>query len=509
MRISAFINLQSKIKGLFPEAKSEHILAFQKTQEKLKLLLVRFDKGKIFLQSYREYELNGENTEKTAEFLGEFISDNKVEASKTVCFLPLSSLYVRKLTFPYRKVSQIKKSISFAVEPHIPISIENAKVFFRPIYPVEDKSESIFLLKKIAGLRRNNGLEVISFVIHEDILNEQLELVSSAKLRCDEIYLTPLAILNFFISNISINENILWVNAEKESACIYHVLSNGELADLREVPIDRENIDREQEQIKREISTMLLSQSSKSLEGEIEKIYISGVHVEIVNWLAGEFGLPVELVDFNEMLSLEKSAEFSISGGVSTISGLVPAVCGRVGPFAINFHPPVLQEKERKGIIAACSIAIFALFVLTFRIQFEKIIYERRYNVLNSQIKEIFMQTFPEAEDVRTPILQMKSRIKSLKGGAASSDSLSKGSISPLEILRELSQMIDKSQDIQVDSFGLKENSATIYGSALSYQDIDKVKEALEASSLFKSVDIESAQTTDKGVDFRLKISTE
>ena len=76
-----------------------------------------------------------------------------------------------------------------------------------------------------------------------------------------------------------------------------------------------------------------------------------------------------------------------------------------------------------------------------------------------------------------------------------------------MEALREISQRIDKNLQIELDSFKLKEENVIISGSALSYQDIDKIKEALGNSPLFSSVDIESAQTTDKGVDFRLKIN--
>ena len=44
------------------------------------------------------------------------------------------------------------------------------------------------------------ALEVMAFIIPEDILNEQLELINSAELVCNEIYLAPLSLFNFFIS---------------------------------------------------------------------------------------------------------------------------------------------------------------------------------------------------------------------------------------------------------------------------------------------------------------------
>ena len=116
------------------------ILAFQKDKNRLKLLLIHAGGKKVSLKDYKEYEIGAEDKEKTVEFIKQFVSDNKAVSSQTICFLPLSSVYIRKITFPYRRISKIKKSIRFAVEPHIPIPVENTEVFFYPIHAKNNNS---------------------------------------------------------------------------------------------------------------------------------------------------------------------------------------------------------------------------------------------------------------------------------------------------------------------------------------------------------------------------------
>ena len=477
----------------------QKVLVFQKDKNKLKLLLLHTGKKKAFLQDYKEYEI--ETNEKTIEFIKQFVSDNKAASFKTVCFLPLSSVYIRKLTFPYKRISQVKKSIRFAIEPHIPIPVENTKVFFHPIHA------------------KNNNLEVISFIIPEDVLKEQLELINSAQLVCNEIYLAPLSLFNLFSSYIKVKENILWLDVEEDSTYVFCILKNGKLADLRQIPVGRKDLTEERAQFKREISTVLLSQGFGSFEDKITEIYISGLTIpasvgkqasspEIRDWLTESFNIPVKSIEFNNLLSVEQPERPEADGRDSNfIPEILYASYGRNGPLTINFSPPVLQEKEKKGIRISCFLVIFALLALSFRLQFERSIYERRFNRLSSRIEKIFLETFPDAKDTRTPLLQMKSRVKSLKDSVFASGSLSSGIVSPLEALKEISQGIDKNLQVVLDSFRLKDESISISGNASSYQDIDKIKGTLENSPLFSKVDIESAQTTDKGVTFRLKIS--
>jgi type II secretory pathway component PulL len=477
---SVFRHIQNKFYNLLPKAKAEDIIIFQKDKKKLKLLLLHAEKKRVFLKDYKEYEIETEGKEKTVEIIKKFVSYHKAGAFKTICFLPLSSVYVRKITFPYRRITKIKKSIKFAVEPHIPVPVENTKVFFYPIHT------------------KDNNLEVMSFIIPENTLNEQLELIDSADLRCNEVYLTPLSLFNFFLSHIQIKGNMLLIDIEEDSTYIFHILEDGKLADLRELPLSRKNLIKEKEQLKREIGTVLLSQGSESFKGKIGEIYIAGFP-KIRDWLAESFNIPIESIEFNNLLSVEKNNS-------NLISELLYASYGRSGPLAINFSPPILQEKERRGLLIGCSLLVFALLILTFRLQFERSLYERKFNSLNSQIEKIFLETFPEAKDTRTPLLQMKSRIQNLEDNISTSDSTSSNIVSPLETLREISQIINENLQIQLNLFRLKEEDVIISGNALSYQDIDRIKETLEASPLFSSVDIESAQTTDKGVDFRLKI---
>jgi hypothetical protein len=490
------------------------IFAFEKDRNKLKLLLFHVKGGGVFIEDYQQKEIGAADNPArqgleggASDIIKQFLSSNKATGFKTVCFLPLSSIYLRKLAFPYKRISKIKNSIRFAIEPHIPVPIETTKIFFQPIYAKRSNQASF----SAAG-----GIEVLSFVVPEILLNEQLELINSSGLVCNEIYLEPLSIFNFLMSRVKVKENVLWLYIGNDTTYIFSALKDGQLADLRQIPVGREELAEGKDELKREISTVLLSQASQLSENKISEIYVSG-KPEICDWLAENFNVSVKTIEFEELLSVNRIADSSKQSGKEQGSketlaskplalGLIPEILyasSATSTAVLNFYPPVLQEKEKRGIRISFSLAIFALIALSFRFQFERNIYEQKFNVLNSRMEEIFVETFPDAADKRTPLLQMRAAVKNLKDSSSPTDIIS---LSPLETLREISQNLDRNLQIELDSFRAKENDITISGSASSYGDIDKIKVALENSPLFSKVDIESAQTTDKGVTFRLKI---
>ncbi len=476
--------------------------AFEKDKNKIKLLLFHIKENKVFIEDYRQQEIGIESN--ASDVIKKFLADNNATGFKTICFLPLSSLYLRKLAFPYKRISKIKKSIKFAIEPHIPIPVETAKVFFRPIYVQNNKQFNFFL---------SGGIEVLSFVVPEVLLNEQLELINSLGLICNEIYLEPLSIFSFLISRVKAKENVLWLYVGSDTTYIFSVLNGEELADLRQIPFGKDEIMQENSELKREISTILLSQTQTSQLGEnkVSAIYVSGRPTiedkagghEICSWLAETFDIPTKAVELDSILSVTRSVEPETKEEISSFTpDIIYASLAKSGD-TMNFYPPALQDKERKGIRVAFFLTFFILLIISFKLQFERNIYEEKFNTLNSHIEEIFLQTFPDARDTRTPLLQMKARIKDLRESSSKTDIVS---LSPLEALKEISRNLASSLQIELDYFRVKESDVTISGRASSYGDIDKIKSALENSPLFSKVDIESAQTTSQGVNFRLKI---
>lgn len=491
------------------------IFAFEKDKNNLKLLLFHLKDNAVFIEDYQQKEIGAEGS--ASDIIKQFLSYNKAKVFRTVCFLPLSSIYLRKLAFPYRSISKIKKSIRFAIEPHIPIPVESAKVFFQPIYAKNSNQPRFYV---------GGGIEVISFVVPEVLLNEQLELINSCDLVCNEIYLEPLSIFNFLISRIKIKQNVLWLYVGNDTTYVFSALKDGMLSDLRQISMGRSELMEGKGELTREISTILLSQTSQLSEGKISEIYVSGLPTteeqagksEICDWLAENFNIPAKAIELDELLSINQIADSSAQSQAehndekTLISKplaleFIPEILYAgfaTNEAVLNFYPPVLQEKEKRGIRTSFFLAIFVLIAITFRLQFERNIYERKFDVINSRIEGIFAETFPDAVDKRTPLIQMRAIVKNLKDSSLTTDVVS---LSPLEALRGISQNLDRNLQIELDSFRIKENDITIAGSALSYGDIDKIKVALENSSLFSKVDIESAQTMAQGVSFRLKIT--
>ena len=459
----------------------EKIFAFQKDKRKVELLLLLIDRRKVSVVDYREYTIEEESKEKIFELFKSFLLHNKASSVKTVCFLSSSSFYLRRISFPYRGISKIRKSIKFAIEPYIPHPAEDVEVFFHPLG------------------EKSGNFEVLSFAIPKALLEEQIELVNSLKLSCQELYPVPLSLFNFFVSHLQENKNILWVDVGGESTYLFRIGRGKKLLDLKEVPLGKNNLDEGRKELKREIDIMILSEELyKKQKEDINEICITGVS-DIPEVLDKDLPVPVRGIDWQNFILIEKSDSISTPQ-------LLYATLGRGGPLAVNFYPPTLGEREKRGILATGILTAVALLIFSSQLYLQWSNLDRKFTSLNSEIEEIFLQTFPEVKDTRAPFLQMKSRIKSLKETIADSNLSSSKRISPLEVLREISHLIGENLPVELYSFSVKEGIVTISGNTQSYQNVGKIKESLENSTLFSTVEIKSAESKTKGVQFRLEI---
>jgi Tfp pilus assembly protein PilN len=132
----------------------------------------------------------------------------------------------------------------------------------------------------------------------------------------------------------------------------------------------------------------------------------------------------------------------------------------------------------------------------------------QRYEQLRAEIGRVFTETFPNARAVQ-PTAQMRDKIREFEERLRAFGGATGAQLSGLQILREVSARIPTSVTVNVDTLTITTDTIDLSGTTTSYEDVDKLKAALEASSVFPRVQINNTKAdAENKVGFKLTITT-
>ena len=163
-------------------------------------------------------------------------------------------------------------------------------------------------------------------------------------------------------------------------------------------------------------------------------------------------------------------------------------------------------------IMASCVLALTAFILFMVNIHMDLGRLENQVAQREQVIETIFSRCFPEKKIGKIdPLLVMEASVREAarsQGGAGDALAGVQGSVQAGKVLLELSNRISGSVDIVVDRLMLDKERMILSGSADNFNAIDQVKGLLEASPLFKKVEIGSAVAGKKAnrVDFKFVI---
>jgi Tfp pilus assembly protein PilN len=132
----------------------------------------------------------------------------------------------------------------------------------------------------------------------------------------------------------------------------------------------------------------------------------------------------------------------------------------------------------------------------------------QRHEQLRTEIAKVFQETLPGTRPVQPP-LQMRDKVRELDDRLRAFGGVTGAQLSGLRILREISARVPASVIVNVDNLTITTDTIDLSGTTTSYDDVVKLKEALEASGVFPSVKINNTRAgTDNKIDFKLTITT-
>ncbi len=139
------------------------------------------------------------------------------------------------------------------------------------------------------------------------------------------------------------------------------------------------------------------------------------------------------------------------------------------------------------------------LILIFFSLQIDINHLNKKINLIKNRSIAIVKTTFPEEKSIKFPLLQMKSLIKEADKESISIRNTQQFPESKaINILTILSESIPASIDIEISNLVINQTDLIITGMASTYNTVDKLKENIETTELFKTVLIKNASINNK-----------
>jgi len=172
-----------------------------------------------------------------------------------------------------------------------------------------------------------------------------------------------------------------------------------------------------------------------------------------------------------------------------------------------EFQVKTQLVKIKKELIHAAVYfsIIFVLLAVYWIVDYQD--FNKRNAELDSQIKGVFTQTFPEVTNIVDPMHQMNTKINELKSASGAGPGINIDD-RVLKILNDISARVQKDLEVRVNRMVVDQDGIQIRGTTDNFNTVDSIKKSLESSEMYRDVIIASANLdqSGKGVRFEIKM---
>lgn len=438
--------------------------------------------------------------------LSNLLSVMDLEGSECIVALPDAETYYRNLAVPFKDRRKQGEILSFELEPNIPFSVDDLIIDFlstnRGIAP---ELLAVFAEKRVIAQVLDafqvRGIEpealcarLIPFVLQ--LMNRSETPPSGLLLDLGEKRVTlalwqkrELALIRSYFNGNSIQGS----ERGDPSSTFLHAAMNTVRLSIHAFAAERKDFE------------------------PPEKVLLTGrcaMDGKVPEFVTQFFGVPtfnVNLSDDNRIRLGENlgpswnpllmDGALSLALGWYSAKGLGPDF--RKEAFAVEKRSVFRSAMFKK--VALWMLIIAALWAVDTGVDIHFL--KQRVSALDDRILSIFKRTFPNIKRIVDPLKQAQIELNQLKR-TATPGQVAGINGRALDLLLEISERLPESMDLKVSRLTIDSGSVRIKGDTDTYNTVDRVKQGLEKSALFKTTTISSANL-DRGTNrvlFEIKL---
>jgi general secretion pathway protein L len=420
--------------------------------------------------------------------------------------LPAHSAVLRNLTFPFKEPRRIYQVLKNSLDEHMPFEPEEVVADFHPL-PSESKSEA----------------RLLAVGMPEEVITTALGLLQEVGLEPTVLDLDVFGLANAALwgcTALPVHTVLVDVNTERT---LLTLLDRGTPVLARSLaykfPEDAEALETWAIRLSKHLQhTYYACEHVLQQPYEPDLLLVSGVRGDQASILAKELqevdGIPAEVWRVTAgaykadqtRLPAPDLARYAVAFGMA-LRGLHHRACGvnlRRERFAL--HKDLEELRGRFIVLGLLAVGVIGLGIASLYLNTS---YKaQRYAQLQDEITHVFRAALPEARMVQ-PTEQLRQKIRELEERLKAFGGMTGAQLSGLQILHEISARTPPSIILNVDNLAITTGTTDLSGSTESYDDVDKLKNALEASPFFPIVKKTDARAAaGNKVSFKLTINT-
>ncbi len=437
------------------------------------------------------------------EALEILLSTHRLRGDITVVALPATQTVLRNITLPFRDPRRIRQVIKYTLDEHMPFDPDEVVADFQVI-PSADASETPVLAAAVPQVLVADTLTIF----HEIGLEPTI-------IDIDVFGLSNAALLGL----ASLPDRALLVDIQP-ARTLLTLHDQGKPIYARSWPYGWPQASgtteayavRMSKQIQR---TVYAYENALNRAFDADSLLLSGVPEEDYSALASvlqqSLGLPIEpwahtVEAFRGNATADGDQRTVVALGLA-LRGLHRQTAGlnlRREQFALHQD---LQEVRGRLVVVGCMLVFLAAMGIG-SMYLDNHFKTQRLKQLKASVEQVFRNTLPGVRQVQ-PVFQMQEEVQKISDQLRAFGGLTGAQLSGLETLREISAKIPPGNELtlNVDSLTITANAVDISGVTGSYEDVQKLRDALEASEAIDEVKIIRAKDESNKVAFKLSIT--
>lgn len=439
------------------------------------------------------------------QMLHELIDPMHLRGDTILAAVPAANGVLRTLDFPFTDQRRIRQTLKFALDEHMPFEPEDVLVDGYPLPTANTKHARLLTVGMPAKV-----VAASLHMLHEVGLEPSvvdLDIFGLANAAAFGYKALPARVLAL---DVSLERTLLVV------------LEHGRFVSARSlaygVPQDDTPLENWASRVSKHLQHTLYVYNHTAQDSyDPDLVLVSGApseHLEaIVAALQGHLSVPVGLWQLTASAYKPDTtrtaldlARYAVPFGLA-LRGLQTRAYGvnlRQEQFALHRESKALRGR----LLAAGILTAVVLGLGVCVLSLENYYKEQRYTALQNEINKTFKSILPDARLVN-PTVQLREKIRELEERMKAFGGVSGAQLSGLQILQEISARTPASITLNVDNLAITTGATDLSGTTGSYDDVVKLKSALEESSFFPSVKINNTRAdVDNKIAFRLTVNT-
>jgi general secretion pathway protein L len=423
-----------------------------------------------------------------------------LSGSDYVVAIPANQFIFRNMQIPFSNAKKIRMVLPFELETTLPYATEDLVIDFHTLN----------------GVPAGDQTKLIAAAIEKSKLKPYLDALASIQADPEKLTLGGLPTALCLATQADPEEDQLFIEIEDSYGTLF-ILTGGRLQLIRSFPLPPNGPSKAPQLCAQTQQTLAAFLESSESNFEPIEVAASGIGLDetsIIPDLSRALDIPVKTASIANRLGIPiESNEENPWIPAQMDNALALALTEVEGYDGLNFHKGQFAaqkfiSKHKNPLIKTGILAAAVLVLFFFNLIMEAYTLNKHLHRINSQMTQVFKETFPEVKTIRYPYQEMQAKIRETKKTAAFEDEAGPH-IRSIDLLNSISEKIPDNITVNLARLVIQPDNVIISGTTDTYNSVDNIKNRLEQIQHFKKVTISSSNIDRSGNEVRFMLKLE